>query len=248
MPTLLSRKRLSTLQGQQAILASIALDKTMGDADGRFQGDPSLRVLLADEITKFPFTDELFAISTACELRNWEDSKVQADWLQTMAPKVKSPDVIAVYYSRNSHRRAASLPLMDRDVVKREVWLMERYALRSLISDAFTAGVMEPMYLAAEIANPNADDSHVANHFHLAVKLWGKGSRQELPGLAHMVNTRIRRTIGEYEADGLSSLFMNLSQFFERKLDGLHITLDLRPPLAYKMPVVLSKFKTKEEA
>ena len=246
MPTMLSRKKLSTLKGQQVILASIALDKTMGDSDGKFQGDPSLRVLLADEIKTFPFTDELFEICTKCDLRSWEDSRVQHEWLTSVAYKVTSTRIVAEYYNRYSYHLKDSLVQMDRGILRKVVWSLSSYTLRTFIDSAIELGVLEPMYLAAEIKMEESDDCSVERHFREAVTLW-KDNPQALPGLAHMVNVRIKNTMNRYKADGLSSLFLNLSGFFERKIDGLRVTLDLRPPEAYRDPKVLEKFIIEEE-
>jgi len=247
MPINISRKKLSTQQGQQGVIAAIDMEKTLDTGVDNFSGDPSLRVLLVDEIDKFPFTDELFDISVRIHNRAYEDSNAQSTWLTAHAKLVKDPGVIARYFNRYSYELGDSIKAIDRGILKRACWLMSANTLDTLIDKAFAQKVMEPMYLAAEIKNEDANDCSVELHMQEAVKLWGKSNRQVFPGLVHMVNTRILKKMESNVTRDVTEVWEYLSKYYVRTCAGLSVTITLRNPMAYKAPVVLNSLLDKEE-
>ena len=239
MPITISRKKLSTLQGQQGVIAAIDMEKTLNTGVDNFAGDPSLRVLLVDEIDKFPFTDELFDISVRVRQRAYQDSTTQREWLEKHISQVKDPNVVARYITQY-HYDPKKFPV-DREILKKACWEMDDRTLHHFIDATIDGRELEPMYLAAEINHPDAAMYAIGLHIVEAVKLWGRNRRQVFPGLTHMINQRILKEMATDDPRDMVQVWENLSNFYVRTYNGLTVTITLRSPMAYKAPIVLKE-------
>ena len=213
----------------------------------KFEGDPSLRVLLTEDIATFPWSNDLFDIVQQVSLRGYDERTKQTEWLEKTCGQLTDVQVITGFCHTHNYSLDHTVVKCNRELLKQVCWKLNRYVLDQFIDQAFKQKCMEPMYLAAEIKLEDSQDSSVSCHFGEAVQLWGRKNRNVFPGLAYMVNERIKRIVARTERNGLPEMFEHLSLFFDRKIDGLTVTLSLRPPVTYRMPVVLAKFKQTEE-
>lgn len=85
----LNEKKLSSLEGQRALIAAIDLERKMGYHIG-FQADPSFKYLFQTRLGTFPYSDDLLRIILVQDCNQYDTRNAITEWLNLNTHKVST--------------------------------------------------------------------------------------------------------------------------------------------------------------
>lgn len=97
----LNHKKLSTVDGHKAIVASIRLEAKLGNQIV-FTADPSFKQLWQTDLPSFPYSDELVSILLLQSPTLWDTRSAVNEYLRTNAARVRSVETTQVMMRENS--------------------------------------------------------------------------------------------------------------------------------------------------
>lgn len=246
MAITLSARRLSTVTGQEGIVAAINLEKTLDkDADVNFKGDPSLRILLVDDVAKWPYSDALFQIQLEVRQHRYEDGTARDKWLTDHLPQVKSPQALATWCNQNvwdahTHlygKQPRPLELIDAALPHMSTQVLENILEHTTDSEANRKKKYPNINLRMLRHLLGREDSNTASVCDISKEFihaaWASDRRQWVPAVIHMVNTFYRKKMGEYNAEKLSDLFDSGWEFLKITREPGKFMTELHDPHAF---------------
>jgi hypothetical protein len=239
----LSAKRLSTLQGQQGILAEIPMERTLGNTI-TFEGVPSLRVLLVDKIGSFPLTDELVAISAQIDMHNYEDRGKQNEWLANAVQKIEKPEAVAALANRRTETLNTTMVRLPWQTLEAALPMMEERTLAHVVDVCTGSGYgynqipedkVRARYLSAWIQRDPDISYGTKRYCSQIVRFCAKHRPGWTPAFIHMVNTRMLKYLDEYQhsSESVERILGEMGPFVKVKTSGLHIDVDMHDPLTF---------------
>lgn len=137
----LSVKRLSTVEGQAGIAASIGLESKLGNAV-TFEASPSFKELWEIKLNEFPYSDHLLRILARQDLRLWESRHAVSEYLDRNMHKLRSlealVDLVQNHAVNNAVRYNAVMGNVDEDVLHAMLPLSTGGALLHLMGNSVT--------------------------------------------------------------------------------------------------------------
>lgn len=233
MSITLTRKRLSTVEGQLGIVGAMDMEKMLNPhLEIKLEGSPSLRVLLVDLIDKYPYSDHLFRIMLQVRMHRYYDATVRKNWMSSHLSRVRDPKIIADWCNEYCYDVDKALPVVDKELMEQAYQYMSYRALESLMRD-YT--VIDPLWkyfsiraLAVFLRHKDLTPSDAGRFGSLLIRMCDTHKcKQYIPAITFMVNSHIKRMIAECGSRDYDVLMRECYMFMNvtRTCDGFSVKL-----------------------
>lgn len=240
----ISDKRLSTVQGQEAIVAAVDLEITMGNSDVKFEGDPSLRALLVERINKYPYSDWLLAIQILTSQHAYEDSRAREAWIEKHLPRVTTPKVVALWSNANSYNASIVFNTLPHELVEKAIPYFTQHTLSQILGDITGSNevsnkvrnIHNLRLLACFMRSEEPDITEVQNFSARYIERCAKHKTQRwLPAIVHMVNKRYGPILESGSTDDVATVIEHGYQFLKFSRTRNSLTATLYNPHTFKV-------------
>jgi len=239
----ISGKRLRTVQGQLSVVEAAKLEKTLGN-EVKIEGDPSLRVLLCDNINTYPYSDWLLAIQLLTEQHRYDDNNVRSTWIDKNIKRCRTPYVAALWANENRYDCRKIFNILPAEVTEKSIPMFDEATCDSILDawcpDSWERGKARPVLnlrvLSTFLSKEDPANDAIAKHADTFLRdCYRRKDAQAVKAILFMANRHLRRRLATEDHSGVADVINEAKQLIQLERTATSVTAKLYDPYNFNL-------------